>query len=117
MLNSRCNILLIDKKEKYSFLFKGLRKNKFSLNPLKTMSNLLESDLVEINLFFIVLYDNRDVFELLRLKNSDTPIIVGSENVTILKKIKKTNCFSIIDLSSQGNLNSGMYDCMRQLFG
>lgn len=117
MSNSRCKILLVDKKEKYSFLFNGLRKHKFSFNQLKTTSSQTNTDVVFVDLFFVVLYDYKDVFELLKLKNFNTPIIVGSENVNILKKIKNLNCFSIIDLSVKGNLNIGFHDCMRQIFG
>lgn len=116
MSNSRCEILLIDKKEKYSFLFNGFRKNKFYINQLKSISNLTETDLRYVNLFFVVLYDYRDVFELLKLKKFDTPIIIGSENSSILKKINEIDCFSVIDMSGGINLTMKLHSCIGQFF-
>lgn len=120
MSNSRCKILLVDKKEKYSFLFDGLRKNKFSLNHLKTtFVSKDDENITGINLFFVVLYDYRDILELLKLKNSNCPcpIVVGSENLNILKKIKKIDSFFVVDMSGKSNLNMEFYNCIRSIFG
>lgn len=115
MIVNRFKILCVDKKEKYLFLFNGYRKGKFSIDHLKTINVLTNKDLGGIDLFFVVLYNDRDAFELLKLKNISTPIIIGSENTTILKKVKKLDCFSVVDMSPNVNLMVEFHDCVRQI--
>jgi hypothetical protein len=106
---------VVDKYDKYSYLFKGFRKNKFVINSLISISKLSDVELSESNLFFIVLYEPKDIFELLKIYKGATPIIIASENVKILKKIKNVGCFIILDLSKKGNLSIGLHECIEQV--
>lgn len=115
----RYNILLIDKKKKCSSLFKGLRKHKYSIFEAETIDEIILKESTNFNLIFVVLYDFRDVFDLLLLnsKNSSSSIVIASENSNILKKAKKTACYPIVDLSGKKNINNSFYDCIKQFLG
>ena len=115
-MSNRRKILVIDKYDKYSYLFSGFRKNKFVHNKLISLFKLSEADLFDISLFFIVLYEPRDVFELLKVCKSTTPVIIASENVKILKKLKDLEGFIVLDLSKKGNLYIEFHECLSQVF-
>lgn len=106
---------MVDKYDKYSYLFKGFRKNKFVINSLISFSKLSDVELSDYNLFFIVLYQPEDIFELLKIYKGATPIIIASENVKILKKMKNVGCFIMLDLSRKGNLSIGLHECIEQV--
>ena len=74
-------------------------------------------EMVNYNIFFMVLYEYRDVFELLKFRDGGIPAIIASENVKIIKKLQMIdfqNC--IIDLSSKINILSNLHDCMDEIF-
>jgi hypothetical protein len=117
MVSTKCKIGVVDKKGKYSFLFQGFRKNKFAISGFETVMSITSELINQYNLFFVVVYEYKDVFELLQLKDSGIPIIVASENVKIIKKLQMIdfqNC--IIDLSSKINILSNLHDCMDEIF-
>lgn len=105
---------MVDKNDKYSFLFKGFRKNKFVVSHFDSIIKFSDEELLNANLFFMVLYETRDIFELLKIYNGSTPIIIASDNLRILKKMKNLGCFSLFDLSKKGNLNIGLHECLKQ---
>ncbi len=109
-------ILVVDKNDKYPFLFKGLRKNKFAIDSISSFSGLPESELTNFNMFFMIIYEPRDVFELLKVYKGTTPIVVASDNSKIIKKMKNLNCLSLIDLSIKSNFDNGLYECINKMF-
>ena len=117
MSKKRYSIVVVDKKMKFSFLFKGLRKHKYSVLEAETVDEITLNEITNFNLFFVVLYEFRDVFDLLLLNNncsSNTSIIIASENTKILKKAKKIACYPIVDLSGKININNNFHDCIQQ---
>jgi hypothetical protein len=116
MVSSKCKIVIVDKKGNYSFLFKGFRKNKFTISILETVLAIPSEEMLHFNLFFVVLYELRDVFELLKLSNGEIPLIVASENVKIIKKLQKLNYFQVVDLSKSIGVTSRIHDCMNEIF-
>ena len=88
MVSKKFKIGIVDKKGKYSFLFQGFRKNKFSISGLETVMTVTSEEMVNYNIFFMVLYEYRDVFELLKFRDGGIPAIIASENVKIIKKLQ-----------------------------
>lgn len=115
-MSSRHKILIIDKNDKYPFLFKGFRKNKFFIDHFKSFSKLSDRELSDFNLFFMVMYETKDVFELLKVYKGTIPVVVASDNLRILKKMKNLGCFPLLDLSKKENVNIGLYNCIEQVF-
>lgn len=115
MLKLRFKIVMIDKKEKFSNIFKGFRKHKFSINYFKNTSEITDKDFEFVNMFFVVLYDYKDLFELLKINTYNYPIIVGSDNINILNKIKKIDKVTVVDMSEEINLRIGLHNCIQQV--
>lgn len=116
MVNTKCKIGVVDKKGKYSFLFQGFRKNKFAISGLETVVSMASEVISQYNLFFVVVYEYKDVFELLKLKDSGIPIIVASENFKIIKKLQIIDFHHCIGLSEKINILSSLHDCMNEIF-
>jgi hypothetical protein len=116
MANKKCKILILDKKEKHASLFYGLRKNKFSISQMKTIMKLTDFEFAEFDFFLIVLYEYKDLLELLKVYNKNIPIIIGSENLKVLKKVKVLDSFPVFDLSGKVNNMVRMSDCFKQFF-
>lgn len=114
MVSTKCKIAVVDKKGKYSFLFQGFRKNKFSVSGLETVMSVTSEEMANYNIFFMVLYEFRDVFELLKMRQSDIPAIIASENVKIIKKLQKLNCYPVVDLSKRNSIHTSLHDCMNE---
>lgn len=114
MVSTKYKILVIDKKEKYSFLFKGFRKHKFVISEIVTLLTLDEKELNNYNLFFIVIYELIDLLEVLKNHKVNKPIIIASENTKIINKIDKLKCFSIVDLSSKFNPQIQLHEAIFQ---
>jgi hypothetical protein len=114
MVSKKFKIGVVDKKGKYSFLFQGFRKNKFSISELETVMSVTSEEMVNYNLFFMVLYEYRDVFELLKFRDGGIPAIIASENVKIIKKLQKLNCYPVVDLSKRNSIHTSLHDCMNE---
>lgn len=110
-MSKRYKILVVGKNDKYQLLFEGLRKNKFAINFSRSFSSFSESELTYFNMFFIVIYEPRDVFELLRVYKENTPIVVASNNLNILKKMKNFSSLTLIDLSKNSTM-IGVWDAL-----
>lgn len=116
MVSTKCKIGVVDKKGKYSFLFQGFRKHKFAISGFETVVSIPSEIIIQHNLFFVVVYEYKDVFELLQLKDIGIPIIVASENVRIIKKLQIIDFQNYIDLSSKINILSNLHDRMNEIF-
>ena len=114
MAHSKCKIGVVDKSGKYFFLFRGFRKNKFAISGLETVMSITSEEMANYNIFFMVLYEFKDVFELLKFRDSGIPAIIASENVKIIKKIQKLNCYPVVDLSKRNSIHNSLYDCMNE---
>lgn len=114
MINTKYKILVIDKKKEYPNLFKGFRKHKYTISQIESLSILETEELNNYNLFCIVIYDLRDVFEVLVSHKSNKPVIIASNNNKLIKKIQKLKCYSIIDLTAKFNTTIQLYDAMTQ---
>ncbi len=66
-MNKRCNILVVDKKNNYSILFKGFRKNKFKIDAISSVLKSTETALQDTNVFFVVLYEPKDIIQIVKL--------------------------------------------------
>lgn len=115
MVNSKCKIGVVDKKGKYSFLFRGFRKNKFVISELETVMFVSSEEMTKYNIFFIVLYEFRDVFELLKFRNIGISAIIASENLRILKKLQKIDCYQVVDLNKKNNIHFSLHDCINEI--
>lgn len=120
MLISKCKILVVDRNEKYHFLFKGFRKNKYVISNLESISNLNFEELINYNLFFVIVYDIQDLLEVLHVYNVKKPIIIATEKVKNIKKIKKIkkiiklNNLPVVDLTIKNNLFQQLHDALTQ---
>ncbi|WP_310594484.1 hypothetical protein [Flavobacterium sp.] len=112
MVNSKYKIGVVDKKGKYFFLFQGFRKNKFAVSGLETVVSMTSELITQYNLFFVVVYEYKDVFELLQLKDCGIPIIVASENFKIIKKLQIIDFHHCIGLSEKINILTSLHDCI-----
>lgn len=113
-MSKRSKILVVDKKKKYSSLFQGFRKHKFSIDKLDSLLQLSEMELTNFNLFFIVVYETRDIFELLKIYKGSVPVIIASDNLKILKKLNGLVCMPVLDLSKNDNM-IGLNQCMKEV--
>ena len=115
---NRYNIVVVDKKNQFPFLFQGFRKHKYAVTRLATINELTSNELSNFNLVFVVMYEFKDVFELLVLNSTNSSIIVGSSNTRILKNLKSVNSFQVINLSGNlFNINSNFHDCINKFLG
>ena len=62
----------------------------------------------------MVLYEYRDVFELLKFRDGGIPAIIASENIKIIKKLQKLNCYPVVDLSKRNSIHSSLHDFMHE---
>lgn len=116
MVSSKCKVVIVDKKGRYLFLFQGFRKNKFDFSRLETVIEIPSEEIVSYNLFFVVLYEFRDVFELLKLNDIGIPIIVGTENSKIIKKLGMVNYYHCVDLSKKHTIISNLHNYINEIF-
>lgn len=117
MIKNRYIIVVVDKKGKFPFLFQGLRKHKYTVLTTENVDEISSIEVSNFNLFFVVLYEFRDVFELLilnRIYKTNIPIILASENSKIIKKINKIACYPIVDLSGKVNINISFHDVLKE---
>jgi hypothetical protein len=115
MSNSRCKILVIDKKDKYSGLFKGFRKHKFTITQKLTLLSPSDIEVVDFNIFFIVIYEFKDLVNLLKIHNNGELLILATENLRILKKLKEINKFQTVNLSGEVNITNNFHECFNSI--
>jgi hypothetical protein len=99
-VSKRFKILIVDKKSKYPYLFNGLRKKKFSISICNSVLNYKKEDLNNnFNMFFVVLYESRDLIQLVKLFDVSKSIIVASQSRVILNSFEKMALLPLVDLS------------------
>ncbi len=118
MINSkRSKILIVDKKAKYDFLFHGFRKNKFSISVCNSVLKHTEEEVLNTQIFFVVLYDTRDVIQLVKLFDVAQTVIVGSESQRILKSMQNISRFPLVDLSSKLMFSKDLQESIVKILG
>lgn len=116
MVNKRCEILVVNKKDNHPFLFSGFRKGKFSVQNKNTITKVPEKELICFDLFVLILYEFKDVFELLKIFDKGIPVIIATENLKILSKMKELNNFFVVNLSGNANVTGNLHECIKQIF-
>lgn len=115
MTCNRCKILLVDKKHKFSFIFNGLRKNKFSVNFSDSVLKNTESELLNVNVFFIVIYEKKDIIQLIKLFKIYPSIIIASENSKLLRRLNQLNTFPVVNLIDKCKIMSSFHSSLNQV--
>lgn len=105
----RLKISVVDKKDYYGVYFKGFRKNKFTINLVGSVLKHSENELKEIGVFFVVLYEPKDVIQLVKLSSVSKSIIIASPNKRLFISLKNISEFQIVDLSSKSNIMSNLH--------
>jgi hypothetical protein len=113
--SKRFKILVIDRKDNYSIYFKGFRKNKFAIITVGSGLKFSVNDLKEIGMFFVVLYDSKDMKQLCKLSSISKSIIVASENKMLLNSIKNFSEFQLVDLSIKTHIMPNMNLALRRV--
>jgi hypothetical protein len=95
----RCKILLVDKKNKYYTSFNGLRKNKFEVQTISSVLKCTDSTLQETSVFFVILYEPKDIIQIVRLTSISKTIIIGTVNKRLFNSLRNLKDYPIVDLS------------------
>lgn len=114
MLKNRYNIVVVDKKKKFSFLFQGFRKNKFSIKHAVSIIKCTESELREFSIFFIVVYEPRDIIQLVKLAPISKSIIIGICNKRLLSSFESIKQYPVVDLSGKVSFLINFHNCIGQ---
>lgn len=115
MACNRCKILMVDKKHKFHFVFNGIRKNKFSVNFSDSVLRNTESELLNVNMFFIVIYDKKDIIQLIKLIKIYPLIIIASENSKLLRHLNQLNAFHVVNLNDKYKITSSFHSLLNQI--
>jgi hypothetical protein len=115
--SKRSKILIVDKKAKYDFLFHGFRKNKFSFSVCNSVLKHTEDEVLNTQIFFVVLYDTRDVIQLVKLFEVAQTVIVASESKSILKSMQRISRFPLVDLSSKLKYSTDLQESIVKILG
>ncbi len=115
-MNKRCNILVVDKKNNYHILFKGFRKNKFKIDAISSVLKSTETALQDTNVFFVVLYEPKDIIQIVKLAPISKSIIIGTVNKRLFSSFRTIQDFPIVDLSSGVHLMSNLQDSLGRFY-
>lgn len=116
-MNKRCKILIIDKKNNYSVLFNGLRKNKFTINSItSSLVKNTELMLFETSIFFVVLYEPKDIIQLVKLAPISKSIIIGTVNKRLFSSLQSIQDYPIVNLSPGVHLMSNLQDALSRFY-
>ena len=114
MSKKRYSIVVVDKKSKFSFLFQGFRKNKFSIEYFISILKYTEVELRESSIFFIVIYEPRDIIQLVKLAPVSKSIIIGTVNKRLFSSFQSIKQYSVVDLSGKVNILNNFHNCIQQ---
>lgn len=114
MTHAKCKILVVDKKGKYPYLFSGFRKHRYVVSQIESLLTLDDEELTKYNLFCVILYEIKDLLEVLKNYKANKPIIIASDNSKMVKKIEKLKCFSIVDLTQRVNTTIQLHEALTQ---
>jgi hypothetical protein len=112
----RCKILVVDKKDKYSLIFKGFRKNKFAINSIPSVLNSTEMELFETSIFFVVLYEPKDYIQVIKLAPISKSIIIGTVNKRLFTSFRTIKDYPLVDLSVNFNFISNLQEALTMFY-
>ncbi len=115
-MSTRCKILIVDKKNKYPLLFKGFRKNKFKIDSISSVLKSTETALQDTNVFFVVLYEPKDIIQIVKLVPISKSIIIGTVNKRLFSSFRTINDFPIVDLTSGAHLISNLQESLGRFY-
>jgi hypothetical protein len=115
-MNTRCKVLLVDKKGNFLQLFKGFRKNKFAINSVSSVLKSSEIELNETSIFFVVLYEPKDIIQIVKLSNITHSIIVGTVNKRLFQSFRTIRDYPIVDLSTNVNIMTQMHEAIKRIW-
>ncbi len=115
-MKKRCNILVVDKKNKYPLLFNGFRKNKFKIDGISSVLKNTETALQDTNVFFVVLYEPKDIIQIVKLVSISKSIIIGTGNKRLFSSFRTIQDFPIVDLSSGVHLMSNLQEALGRFY-
>lgn len=112
----RCNIMVVDKKNNYPILFKGFRKNKFKIDRTTTVLKSTKTTLKETTVFFVVLYEPKDIIQIVKLAPISKAIIIGTDNVRLFSQLRTIEDYPIVDLLSGFQLMPSLQEALGRFY-
>ena len=107
-------VLLVDKNQSYNNLFKGFRKSYLTKSQVDSIKGMVDFEILKFNVVCIVVYEYRDLIEVLKLYSISPSIIVASSNNKIIKKLNGYNYCYVINLTKI-NYISDLRDCLDKI--
>lgn len=92
-------VLLVDKNQSYNNLFKGFRRSYLSKSQVDSIKDMVDIEILKFNVVCVVVYEYRDLIEILKLHSISSPIIIASSNNKIIKNLKGYNYSYVINLT------------------
>jgi hypothetical protein len=114
--SKRFKTLIIDKKNNYSIYFKGYRKHKFIFNTVASILKFSENELKETSVFFVVLYEPKDILQIVKLALISKSIIIGTSNKRLFSSFQSIQDYPIIDLTPCVQLRSNLQDALLRFY-
>jgi hypothetical protein len=112
----RLKTLIIDKKNNYNIYFEGFRKHKFTFNTEPSILNLSENELKETDVFFVVVYELKDIIQIVKLGQICKSIIIGTVNKRLYNSLQSIQDYPVIDLTPSFHLKSKLHDALAQFY-
>lgn len=115
-MSTRCKIVLVDKRNNYPLLFNGFRKNKFKIEVINSVLKSTETVLQDTNIFFVVLYEPKDIIQIVKLAPISKSIIIGTVNKRLFSSFRTIEDYPIVDLSSGVHLMSNLQEALSRFY-
>ena len=112
----RLKTLIIDKKNNYNIYFNGFRKHKFTFNSEQSILKLSENELKKADVFFVVIYEPKDIIQILKLAPISKAIIIGTVNKRLFSSFKSIQDYPIVDLTPCVQLRSNLHDALARFY-
>jgi|Laugresp1bdmlbsn_1035097.scaffolds.fasta_scaffold09910_3 hypothetical protein len=115
-MNKHCKIQIVDKKNEFYQLFKGFRKHKFEINSMTSILTCTELMLQETTIFFVVLYEPKDIIQLVKLAPISKSIIIGTVNKRLFNSLRSIQDYPLVNLSPGVHLMSNLQDALARFY-
>ncbi len=112
----RLKTLIIDKKNNYNIYFNGFRKHKFAFSMEPSILKLSENELKEVDVFFVVVYEPKDIIQIVKLAPISKSIIIGTVNKRLFSSFQSIQDYPIVDLTPCLQLRSKLQDALARFY-
>jgi hypothetical protein len=112
----RFKTLIIDKKNNYNIYFSGFRKHKFTFDMEPSILKLSENELNDTDVFFVVVYEPKDIIQIVKLAPISKSIIIGTVNKRLFSSFKSIQDYPIVDLTPCVQLRSNLHDALARFY-